>query len=304
MSAPPPPAASTAEVRISVYLARVLRRWYLVVLAVVVAIGLVVFHGVSAAKGQYSASATVYMGQPTTPTGGALILNPPYASGSAVSKVITSDASLAAAARAAGVTVQQLKGRVTAHLLSSSATSTTGVKTTTGGTFFEVDAEGPWGARKAALIANTLAARVVQSASGYVNAKISQLTAEITTEKNNITALEAANQAAQKAIGRLTGGAAGDASQAALLASMLSQVSTNTVAIGNDQTQLSSNIIQRASAVQIEAPKVTTRAGGQAVTAANRRSSLAVAAFVGLLVGVALALGWDALRARPRPVSG
>ncbi len=68
------------------YLARVLRRWYVVVLAVAVAIGLVAFHGVSAAKGQYSASATVNMGQPTTPSGGALIPNPPYASASVVSR--------------------------------------------------------------------------------------------------------------------------------------------------------------------------------------------------------------------------
>jgi hypothetical protein len=301
MSAPLTAPSPTAEVRISVYLARVLRRWYLVVLAVAVAIGLVVFHGVSAAKGQYSASATVYMGQPTTPSGGALITNPPYASASAVSKVITSDASLAAAAKAAGVTIGQLKGRVTAHLLSTAATTTSGVKTTGGATYFEVDAQGPWGARKAALIANTLAARVVQSASGYVNAKITQLNAEIKVEQSAITGLQAATQAAQTQIDKLAGGAAGDPSQAAIMASLLSLVSTNTVAIGNDQTQLSSNTIQRASAVNIEAPKVTTRAGGHAVTATNRRSSLAVAAFVGLLIGVALALGWDALRARPHP---
>ncbi len=217
--------------------------------------------------------------------------------------MITSDASLAAAAKAAGVTVQQLKGRVTAHLLSSAATTTSGVKTNSGATIFEVDAQGPWGARKASLIANTLAARVVQSASAYVNAKITQLNAEIKVEQSAITSLQAANQTAQKEVDRLASGAAGDPSQAAIMASLLSLVSSNTVAIGDDQTQLSSNTIQRASAVNIEAPKVTTRAGGHAVTATNRRSSLAVAAFVGLLVGVALALGWDALRARPRPVS-
>jgi hypothetical protein len=304
MSAPPTAPGPTAEVRISAYLARILRYWYVVVGAVVIAIGLVVFHGVSAANGQYSASATVYMGQPTTPTGGGLIANPPYASASAVSRVITSDASLAAAARAAGVTVQQLKGRVTAHLLSTAATTTSGVKTSSGATYFEVVAEGPWGARKAALIANTLAARVVASASPYVNAKIAQLNAEIEVERSSISNLEATNSVAQKRITEMTAQAAGDPSQAALLASLLSLVSTNTIAIGNDQTQLSSNIVQRASAVNLEAPKVTTRAGGHAVTATNRRSSLAVAAFIGLLVGVGLALGWDALRERPRPVSG
>ena len=247
------------------YLARVLRRWYVVVLAVAVAIGLVAFHGVSAAKGQYSASATVNMGQPTTPSGGALIPNPPYASASVVSKVITSDASLAAAAKAAGVTVQQLKGRVTAHLLSSAATTTSGVKTSSGATIFEVDAQGPWGARKASLIANTLAARVVQSAQRVRERQDhpAERRDQGRAERHHAACRPPTRPPRRRSTG-WPARAAGDPSQAAIMASLLSLVSTNTVAIGDDQTQLSSNTIQRASAVNIEAPKVTTRAGGHA----------------------------------------
>ena len=44
---------------------------------------------------------------------------------------------------------------------------------------------------------------------------------------------------------------------------------------------------------------VQTPSGGR-VTAANRKSTLIVAIFVGLIVGVILALLWDSVRRRPR----
>jgi uncharacterized protein involved in exopolysaccharide biosynthesis len=44
---------------------------------------------------------------------------------------------------------------------------------------------------------------------------------------------------------------------------------------------------------------VQTPSGGR-VTASNRKSRLIVAIFVGLVVGVLLALLWDAVRRRPR----
>jgi uncharacterized protein involved in exopolysaccharide biosynthesis len=44
---------------------------------------------------------------------------------------------------------------------------------------------------------------------------------------------------------------------------------------------------------------VQTPSGGR-VTASNRKSRLIVAIFVGLVVGVILALLWDAVRRRPR----
>ena len=40
------------------------------------------------------------------------------------------------------------------------------------------------------------------------------------------------------------------------------------------------------------------------MSATKRKSSLIVAVFTGLIVGVILALIWDAVRNRPRPAAG
>jgi phage-related tail protein len=293
-------------VPISLYARRVLRRWYLVVLGVVVAVGLVFLHAAGTAKhGQYSASATVYMGQPVTPSGAAIFSNPPFVTASAVSKVIGSESALAAAAKAAGgnVTPSSIDGKVTAHLLSTAATTTTGVKTSSGGVYYEVDAEGPWGAHKASAIANALAAAVATSANSYVNSKVAAYNAQIATEKASIQSFQSANDSARREVSRLTSKASSSPATAVLLTELLSMVSSNTTAIGDLQTQLSLNTINRSSALNMEAAKVSSVAFGHTVTATNRRSSLAVAAFVGLLVGVGLALAWDAVRSRPKAVA-
>jgi uncharacterized protein involved in exopolysaccharide biosynthesis len=309
MSPPPSATSPTAEVPMSLYARRVLRRWYLVVLGVVVAVGLVFLHAAGTTKhGQYSASATVYMGQPVTPSGTAIFSNPPFVTASAVSKVIGSETALAAAVKAANkipggkVKASSISGKVTTHLLSTAATTTTGVKTSSGGVYYEVDAEGPWGAHKAAAIANALAGAVADSANAYVNDKVTQYNTQIATDTASIQTYQSANNAARREVSKLTSKASSSPTTAVLLTELLSMISTNTTAIGNLQTDLSENSINRSSAINMEAAKVSSVAFGHTVTATNRRSSLAVAAFVGLLIGVGLALAWDAVRSRPKAV--
>lgn len=297
MSSSQPAETRTTEVRVSEYAQRAAGRWYVIVLTIVVAVGLVVLKGVSSTHGQYDATATVYMGQPLAPGGGPLNY-PPYANPSAVTHVITSDSAESAAARAAGVPPATLGGRVTAHLLSST-TSTTGTKTSSGNSFYSVEAQGPWGARKAGTIANTLAGLVARSANAYANQKIAILDASISTEEATIQRLTTNNAVAQKTADRLAPGAGTDASKAAILATLLSGISSNTANINGTQSQLSLNRLQLVSAKNIESAYVSTKANGHSVSATNRRSSLIVAAFVGLIVGIGLALAWDALRRRP-----
>jgi hypothetical protein len=298
MSSSQPAETRTNEVRVSEYAKRAAGRWYVIVLTIVVAVGLVVLKGVSSTHGQYDATATVYMGQPLAPGGGVLAY-PPYANPSAVTHVITSDSAESAAARAAGVPPAALSGRVTAHLLSSTTSTTSGTKTTAGNSFYSVEAQGPWGARKAGTIANTLAALVAQSANTYVNQKIAILDDSISTEQATIQRLTANNAIAQTTADRLARGAGTDASKAAILATLLSGISSNTANINGTQSQLSLNRLQLVSAKNIESAYVSTKANGHSVSATNRRSSLIVAAFVGLIVGIGLALAWDALRRRP-----
>jgi uncharacterized protein involved in exopolysaccharide biosynthesis len=276
-----------------------------VVLAVVVAVGVVFLHVAGAPKhGEYSASATVYMGQPVTPGGGDIFSNPPFVSASAVAKVIGSQAALARAAKAAGgkVTPSSISANVTAHLLSTAASTTTSTKTSSGGVYYEIDAEGPWGARKAAAIANTLAIAVANSANAYVNDKVTHDNAQIATEKASVQSYQSANAAARRQVSKLTAKTSSSPKAAVLLTELLSMISTNTTAIDDLQTQLSQNTINRSSALNMEAAKVSSVAFGHTVTATTRPRSLAIAGLIGLLVGIGLALAWDTVRSRPKAV--
>ncbi len=302
MSEAPPPSAGTSEVRVSDYARRVLRRWYVVLIAIVVAVAVVFLHGVSAAHGQSQASAIVYIGQPTTPSGGAVFPNPPFSNPSAVTATIDSQATLEAASRASGVPVSEIRGNVAAHLLSSGgggAAAVAAAKTSSGANYYTIIAQGPWGARKAAVIANTLAAAVRNGASTYSTIKIRQLRIAIAGERSSITTLRAVNTSAQRSATALAPKAGSNPSDAAVMASLLSQVSANTSTIATTENQLSQDTISLASATGIEAPQITTVAVGHGVSATNRRSSLVVAVGVGLIVGIALALAVDTLRSRP-----
>lgn len=281
----------------STYAERVLRRWYIVVLAMIAGAGVVLLHGVGRSTGQYDATATVYLGQPQAVGGGQAVSQ--FTNAAAVQKLITSDAALGAAAKASGERVQSLHGRITAHLLSSSATTTSGQKTTSGATYYQVEAQGPWGGRKAGIIANTLAIRLRDAANVFVDAKTRQLRILIASEQQTLTKLQQANAQARQLITQALQN--GSSSTDALLAATL--LSTNTTTINETQTDLSNNRLLLASADHFEAASVTTRGVGHSVTARTRRSSLVVGLFVGLIVGVGLALIWDSLRARPRGVT-
>lgn len=278
----------------SVYAERVMRRWYIVVLAMIAGAGIVLLHGVGRSTGQYDAKATVYMGQPVAPGGNAVTNQ--FTNASAVSKVITSDAVLADAARAARVPVSSLQGRITAHLLSSSATTVTGTKTSSGATYFQIEAQGPWGKQAAGTIANVLATHLRDAANVFTDLKEKQLKNTIASEQRAITALEAANAQARAQLAA----AGGSGSEAAILLQIISQ---NTSAITDNQTAIANNQMELASAATVEAASVTTTASGKAVTARTRRSSILIGMLAGLIVGVGLALAWDAVRTRPRVVT-
>ena len=111
--APPvdPVESPTArEVRVSVYVDRVLRRWYIVLAAIVVAVLLVVLRSASPAH-TTEGTALVYLGQPVTPNGSVPFVSPPFGSLSSAQTVATSDAVLQSAASAAGVSAASLQDR-------------------------------------------------------------------------------------------------------------------------------------------------------------------------------------------------
>ena len=125
--------------------------------------------------------------------------------------------------------------------------------------------------RKAQGAANALAQIVVQRLSGYADRKIQTLHDQIDSDQAQIDAI------------RRQANGSSDATSKAVFGVQLG-------AVLDDQLQARQLVIQ---AEEVERPSVLTRAVAVRTTARSRRNSVVVAAFVGLLLGLAAAIVWD-----------
>jgi hypothetical protein len=131
--------------------------------------------------------------------------------------------------------------------------------------------------RRAQAAANELAAIVVERLAPFADQKIAGLKERIDADQLQIDAIRGA-----------TGSS--DPTARALFAIQVGEVL-------DDQLQAKQLLIQ---AQQIERPKVLTPAAAARTTARSRRNSMVVAAFLGLLVGLAAALAWEPIVGRRR----
>lgn len=287
----PVDSQSAREVRVSVYVERVLRRWYAVVAAIVVAVLLVVLRTASPAH-TTEGTATVYLGQPVS-QGGGVFSNPPFSSLNSAQTVATSDAVLQAAATAGGVSAASLRGHVAVHQAGGAALS---AKTTGGPVTVQVIVQGSWPhTRTARAIVTVIAAAVQHSANTYQSVKITQYGRQVAAEQHEVTTLQQDLAAAGAQITKLTANPSGAGALA--LTALLNQRSSDSELLSSVQDQLSNDRVSLASIRTIEAAQIITAPVGRTITATTRRSSFVIAAFIGLIVGCLLALGWEAMRA-------
>jgi capsular polysaccharide biosynthesis protein len=130
--------------------------------------------------------------------------------------------------------------------------------------------------RRAAAAANALAGVVVDRLAPYADRKIDTLKKRIADDQAQIDAIRRA-------------ASSGDPVAKAVLAVQIGDVL-------DDQLQAKQLLIQ---AQEIERPKVLTRAASVKTTARSKRNSVVVAAFLGFLIGLIVALLWEPLvRAR------
>ena len=285
-----------AEVPLSDYAGRVARNWYVVVVAVAVAVLLVVLHAVGTGK-QSQAQATVYLGTPLTPTGGSS-QNFTYATNPASAQAyLHTSAVLDEAASRAGIK----SGAALHKHLSVTALQTTTSKTTGQTPNIQITVQGPFKRASAVTAVKSLGDSLIAWANKYQNAKSDALTAQIATDKATIATLQSTLTTAQSQLKRMGRGAS--STDQATMAVLLSTISDTGDRIDTVSYQLTQNEIFQASAKNAEtASYVQTPSGGK-VSATNHKSSLIVAIFAGMIVGVILALLWDAIRRRPRGVS-
>jgi len=283
------------EVRLSEYAGRVIRNWYIVLATVVVAVLLVVLHTVGTGK-QSQAQATVFLGTPLTPTGGSAQLNSVVANPTSAQAYLHTGSVLDAAASKAGIkSGAALRSHLSVTALQSTTTKSTGATPN-----MQITVQGPYDRTSAQAAVQSLGDSLIAWANKYQTAKIDALTAQIATDKATIATLQQTLTTAQNQLKALGGSGMSSTDKATVSAALLSTISDTGSRIDEISLQLTQNQLFQASAKDVEAAGYVQTPSGGRVTASNRKSRLIVAIFVGLVVGVILALLWDSVRRRPR----
>jgi len=259
---------------------RGLLRWWWVVVALA-ALGAVVGAGVTVLqKTTYTATSSVYLGQPTDAAG-----NPISA--------LNTDPRAAAAIGVADSTIRAVVpqvglGETAAKLRNGlSVTVPVATKNATGPiNLIDIGVTDTRPARAAAA-ANGIAQLVVAKLSTYVQAKIAVLTQQVASDSRRIAQLQASNDAAQKALAAIaaSGGSAADRALASSPYLAITQsTSTEIQSLLDDRRTATLDLLV---AHNVESPSIVARA---AVPAAPEPKALHLHAAVGFVVGIVVGL--------------
>jgi capsular polysaccharide biosynthesis protein len=274
------------EVDFGRYGRRIGRRWWIVVAAT--AIGVLVGWLFSLGGGDvYRATATVYLGQPLSPTGSAqiqsLATNP-----SVVPEIVRSQEVVRGVADEVGIEPGKLRQGISTRTVAGSVARSGQTP------LVEISVRGP-GRRESTEAANRLAEIAVERVSGsYTTEKIATLADQLEAQDRELEQLESR-------ISELQG-----AAQSPELSSTEKLIVNGLV---TDAEIRRGQLIEDRTATQqlltlarnVEASRVVTEARATQVAARSRRNSLVVGGVIGLLAGIVLAL---AIPARSRAAEG
>ena len=265
------------EVDLGRYWRALVLRWWLPLggLAIGIVIGYLVTLGGS---NVYSASATVYLGQPLSPLG-SIQIQSPATNPSTVGTIIHSQDALRQAAQAAGMPVRKLRGHVSSQAVAGSLArlgQTPLVKLTVTGS----------GPRQVQRAANALAGIVLQRTSGYVATKIKSY-------EKQLAGYSAALKSIDQTIAELRASASNPH-----LSDLERLIVVNTL---NGQTTQRAQVVQQQTSTQqllavaqtVEKGQRITRAVPVKTTARSRRNSVVVGGAIGLILGILAALLWE-----------
>ena len=278
-----PELEAEQEVDFGHYGSTIVARWWLVVLAV--AVGVVIGYVASRSGGNvFRATATVYLGQPLSPSGNAqiqsLATNP-----STVSQIVKSPSVTRPIADALGVKPGKLRRGVSTRAVAGAIAKAGQTQ------LVEVSVRGPW-RKESAEAANRLAQTVVARVSGYVDAKIVSLKALVESEQQELDSLAGRIDANESAIASGSGLTPGERLVLVNLSGLLEQRRSQ-VLQDRLQTQQLLTLAQ-----DVERAHVVTAASVVQVAARSRKSSLVVGGLAGLVAGALLALVWTPLVGR------
>jgi capsular polysaccharide biosynthesis protein len=241
------------------------RRWWLVAIGVVVGavIGFLVSLGGTKV---YTATSTIYVGQPyngTTPIQN-LQTNP-----AAIGQIANSQSVDAKVATQCRTTVESFRKGISVQKIASASSVTKSVATVNPLVTLTVQAAK---GKVAACAANALSDAAVAALGPYVKAQIVSYQKHVTSDTDAINAINAA----------LVDPSVDGPTKLALQQSLRS-----------NQADLLTYSQLLILAKQVEAPSVTVRAAAHQITAQSSRNTVLIAAIIGLILGVLAALLWD-----------
>jgi hypothetical protein len=273
---------------------QVAARWWLLLAGAV--IGIVGGYLLALSGGDfYKAEATLYLGQPFSPTAQApvpsLATNP-----TAVGDAVRSEASLQEASRRSGMRVSELRGNVSTSTVSGSI-----VRRTPGLTpLVEVSVQGEQ-RREVARAANALAAIVVDGMSGYVDRKIESLRERVTSDERDLEDINARLAIAQRQLNdALANRSLPVVERFLLVTNYNSSIGFTEQRRATVQQDLLDARQLLALAEDVERPRVYQRAVAVETSARSTRNSIVVGGLIGLLLGALAALLWEPLVERRR----
>jgi uncharacterized protein involved in exopolysaccharide biosynthesis len=265
------------EVDFAKYVRLLAVRWWLLAAGVVA--GAVIGYLVSLGGTQvYEATSTVYLGQPYTPTGGALVQNP-QTNPSAVATVVQSQAVQNAVANRCKTKAAAFEHGISTQAIATGASAKSGAQINP---LVKVMVQAKKG-KVASCAANGLADAVVKALGTYSAQKIANLKAQIALDNAQIKAVQAA-------IG-----------SASLSETIKLIVQTQIRSYQQDKTTNAQLLLL---AKGVESPRVFTRAASHKITARSRRNTVVIAALIGLILGALAALLWDTVVPRLAPRNG
>lgn len=282
------------------YFRRAVRRWYVILFAVVVAVLVVYLHGVSAATNQATATASIYLGQPFSPGGSSVLNQTPLSNPTISIDFVTAPRQIAAAAQAAGIDHRSLRKHVTV-VASGGATAAAKAGGNGGSPTISITVAGPWTRAKVQTVANTLAQALIGYANRYTALKAKLVAARVVTEKGQLAALLEVQRRAHANLTAIDASSESPLTKVAAESPWVTDLSTAATQVGTLTENLTNDQVALVATRDIESAQFIARATGRKASSSTRRSSLVIAALVGLILGAALALAWEALAARPRP---
>ena len=285
MTAPAPPQKgfdpeAEQEVDFARYVRLLGSRWWLLVAGLVV--GAVIGYLVALGGNQvYSATATVYLGQPYSPTGGNPV-NTPQTNPSSVGQVVNNQAVANTVANLCHLQSAALFKKGISTQAVASGASTKGGGASTVSPLVKVSVQSKKG-KVAACAANELAAEVVKKLGVYPAAKIKNLTAQIALDNQDIQSIQAA----------LASPNFSDTDKLILQTTLRS-----------DQLDKTTNAQLLLLAKTVESPYVLASAASNKITARSRRNTVVIGALIGLILGALAALLWEPVASRVTPRNG